>query len=131
MAQQKRRPANDRAFKKYKLENKRRKNKIRKLENHCKRFPKDEQSAKALEDIKKNGYKDKIVSKGNTPPTVVKIKDSFNRLWLAARIPEKKKFSGRTAAEQLSELLDIPMPQPKKKSKPRITHKKRKNVQKS
>jgi hypothetical protein len=128
---QKRRPANDRAFKKYKQENKRRKNKIRKLTNHCKKYPEDTQSAAALKDIKDNGYKDKIVSKGNTPPLVVRIKDSLNRRWLAARVPEGKHLSGRTAAEQLSELLNIPMMKPKQNRKPKITRKKTKNVRKA
>ena len=49
MARRKRRPANDRAFKKYKSESSFRKNKQRKLEKHCKLFPDDKQAAKALE----------------------------------------------------------------------------------
>lgn len=48
MARRKRRPANDRAFKTYKAENRFRKNKERKLEKHCKAFPNDKQAAEVL-----------------------------------------------------------------------------------
>lgn len=63
-AKQKRRPANDRAFKKYKINNQREANKIKKLEKHLIRFPKDEQASKALKLILANGYPTKNVARG-------------------------------------------------------------------
>ena len=44
------------SYLKYKVENKVYKNKIRKLEKHCKKFPNDEIGKKTLERIKKDGY---------------------------------------------------------------------------
>ena len=64
MAKQKRRPANDRAFKVYKAQNRRVKNKIRKLTNYLKDNPNDKQAAKALVDIKASGMPPKSVSRG-------------------------------------------------------------------
>lgn len=56
MAKQKRRPANDRAFKKYTAQNQRYKNKIRKVERHIARHPNDEQAKNELDRLLKNGY---------------------------------------------------------------------------
>jgi len=116
----KRRPANDRAFKKYKLLNQVLKNKIKKLERHCKRFPNDKKCAERLVKIKRDGYKcrAKPLNPGSNPTT------------------PKPKFSGvimehaKTAGQQLSELLGIPL-LPKhrpRRRKPKVTSKKKKYV---
>lgn len=109
-------------YKTYKLENKSRKNKIKKLERHCKRFPTDETAKKNLERIKKDGYKcrTKPLIPGSNRP--VYFTYNFN----AGEIQHPQ-----TAGEQLSNLLGIPLPVIKttKKKKPKITHKKAKNVQ--
>lgn len=119
MAKQKRRPANDRAFKKYKSSNQRLKNKIAKLERHSKDHPEDEVGKENLARVKSKGIKDK------KPP----INNGSNKTVPKPKPHPMPATAPRTAGEQLAELLGIEMPKPKKKRKPRITKKKRRNVQ--
>jgi len=102
----------------YKNSNKVEKNKIAKLTRHCKEFPNDEVGKENLARIKKDGYKprSKPLSPGSNP-TTPKI-----------RLQVGHAFGPRTAGEQLSELLGIPIPKQRsqRKSKPTITHKPRK-----
>ena len=111
MAKKKRRPANDRALKKYKTNNQREKNKIRKLERHCKRHPNDKEGKKNLERIKKEGISDK------KPPR----KHGINTDSVIGRNPmpgfihyPQTQTCGITAGQQLSNLLGIPLRQGKR-----------------
>lgn len=121
MAKQKRRPANDRAFKKYKTSNQRYKNKIAKLVRHVKEHPEDEVGKENLERVKSKGISDK------RPPIV----NGSNKTVPKPKPRTRPETAPRTAGEQLSELLGIPMPKPKKRRKPRITKKKRRYVKQS
>lgn len=49
MAKRKRRPANDRAYARYKAEDRYFKNRVKRLERHLKDFPEDEQAKERLE----------------------------------------------------------------------------------
>jgi len=98
----------------YKTHNTVYKNKVKKLGRHCKRFPDDEQGKKNLERIIKEGYK------GRTRPLIPGSNPTT----------PKPKFTGipgyylvKTAGQQLSELLGIPLPKPKRKFKTIIKHK--------
>jgi hypothetical protein len=106
----------------YKTEGRALKNKIRKMERHCKRFPNDLVGKENLERIKKGNYKprSKPLSPGSNP-TIPKIR-------LSNEIGHM--YGPKTAGEQLSALLGIPMPQARtyKKNKPKVTHKQRRNV---
>lgn len=115
---QKRRPANDRAFKKYKINNQRYKNKIAKMIRHIKKHPNDKTAKENLKRVESNPIKDKIVAKdkNSVRPLPISI-PSF-------RNSEKQK----TAGEQLSKLLGIPMLKIRKRSKAKISTKRRKNV---
>jgi hypothetical protein len=109
----------------YKLQNRAHKNKVKKLTRHCKKFPNDKESARNLLRIIKDGYKPR--SKPLVPgsnPTIPKIK-------VGANLGET--YTGpKTAGEQLSVLLGIPLPYKNtRKRKPQITNKKRRNVKKS
>ena len=118
MAKQKRRPANDRAFKKYKTGNQRLKNKIAKLERHVRKFPDDEVGKENLARVKSKGISPK------RPP----INNGINKTVPKPKSRPLPETAPRTAGEQLSELLGIPMPKPRKRRKPRITKKKRRYV---
>lgn len=98
----------------YKIEGRALKNKIKKLERHCKRFPEDEVNKANLEKAKNGEYKPRgrPLSPGSNQ-TIPKIK-------FTTTTPRVK-----TAGEQLSELLGIPLPKPRKKFKPVIKHKPR------
>jgi hypothetical protein len=106
----------------YKTENRVQINKIRKLERHCKAYPEDKACANRLAELKKRGgyvprSKPLIPGSNQTTP---KVKP--NPLAGFLHYP-------KTAGEQLSELLGIPLPRVKTRGrKPSITHKKRKNV---
>lgn len=82
----------------YKTENKVFKNKIKKLERHCKRFPEDEVSKENLQRIKKDGYT------GRARPLV----PGSNPTEPKVRLPAISHV--KTPGEQLSELLGIPLP---------------------
>jgi len=103
-------------YQQYKLENRAQKNKIKKLQRHCKKFPNDEKCAERLAELKKKGgynprKKPLIPGSNPTTPKVV------NRGCFTV-LPE-------TPGEQLSRLLGIPLPKPKtrKSKKTKITHK--------
>lgn len=102
----------------YKVENRAEKNKIKKLERHCKRFPDDKEGKKNLERIKKDGYKprSKPLSPGSNP-TIEKVVFRPNNI----KHPE-------TAGEQLSRLLGIPFSKTKKPIKSKIIVKQKRNV---
>lgn len=99
----------------YKTENRVYKNKIAKLERHCKKYPNDEEGKKTLTRVKKDGYtgrKRPLVPGSNQ--TIEKTK--FNPIPGYLHYP-------RSAGEQLCEALGIkPLP-PKKNFKPVIKHK--------
>ena len=104
-------------YKTYQTENRVFENKVKKLTRHCKEFPEDEVGKENLERIKKKGYKCR--KKPNVPGS-------------NQTTPKPRPFVAvlpKTAGEQLSELLGIPLPKPAKKSKPKIIRKKKKNVQ--
>ena len=102
----------------YKSENRVLKNKIKKLERHCKRFPNDEVSKANLERIKKNGYAYK-----KPPREGGSNKQPRYNVHVPVHI--------ETPGEQLSRLLGIPLPKPKRrrKRKPKVVRKKAKNVE--
>jgi hypothetical protein len=108
----------------YKTENRAYKNKIRKLEKHCKKYPEDEVGQKNLErlrDPKNFKHRSKPHNPGtNSPnPQVYRFRPSVE--------------GPKTPAEQLSELLGIPMPKYYRRSKPAktpVTIKKKRNVKK-
>ena len=54
----------------YKAQNRAEKNKIKKLERHCRKFPDDEQAAKSLAALKKSGFKYKTTPKNSLYPIV-------------------------------------------------------------
>ena len=102
----------------YKADNRVEKNKIKKLTRHCKKFPNDLICAKRLEEIKEKGYKGRSRPLiGGSNPTTPKTK-FYNPIPGFLHYP-------KTAGEQLSELLGIPVPKQRRKSKPKITHKPR------
>lgn len=106
----------------YKTENRAYKNKIRKLERHAKKHPNDEENLKALERLS-DPKNFKIRAKPLVPGSNQTIpKKSY------ANIPHIE-----TPGEQLSRLLGIPMPtvKTKRKRKPSIKVRKKKDVQKS
>lgn len=105
----------------YKTENRALNNKIRKMERHCKRFPNDKVGRENLERIKKGDYKprSKPLTPGSNPTTPkVRLSNEIGHM-----------YGPKTAGEQLSALLGIPMPYIKTKPrKPKVTHKPRRNV---
>ena len=104
-------------YKQYQTESRATKNKIRKLERHIKQHPNDEIHVKHLERIKKSGYK--IRTKPNDPGS--------NKVDAKIRLPRIEHVD--TPAEQLSKLLGIPIPKRHKSTrKPKIVHKKRRDV---
>jgi len=105
----------------YKTDNRAEKNKIKKLTRHCKKFPNDLLCAKRLEEIKEKGYvaRSKPLVPGSNP-TIPKPK-FYNPVPGYLHYPTHIKTPG----EQLSELLGIPVPKPRRKFKPKITHKPR------
>lgn len=141
MAQQKRRPANDRAQKKYKANNQAAKNKKLKLEKHCKKYPKDEQAAKRLGEIIGAGYTyNKLPSKnkGITKLSIEKINEldslvaPYNRKQPKIRPKPKmmnfihtisKDHPSKTIEEQIVELFGIVIKDPKVSKNVRITSK--------
>jgi hypothetical protein len=111
----------------YKTENRGYKNKVAKLERHCKKFPKDEEGKKSLErlhDPKNYTPRSKPINPGSNKPQVRTY--SFNPVPGYLHMP-------KTAGEQLSELLGIPLRRTTKprKGKAPITYKKKRNVKKS
>lgn len=111
-------------YQEYKLENRVYKNKVKKLERHCKRFPNDKESEKNLLRILKDGYKPRskpLVPGSNQTIPKIKVRPMPGFLHFPV-----------TAGEQLSVLLGIPLPYKNThKRKPKITRKKRRNVKKS
>jgi len=112
-------------YKQYKLIGTRLKNKIKKLQRHINRFPNDKLSAENLEKIKKKGITDKPrprISGSNRP---------FPRIPIVAYT--EYICTRKTPGEQLGELLGITLPKRKtrKYKKTKVTHKPRKNVEKT
>jgi hypothetical protein len=111
------------SYAEYKSDNRVFKNKVRKLERHCKSFPNDKLSQENLDKLKEKGYT------GRTRPLVPgsnPTEPSVNTVRGIIQIGHV--FGPKTAGEQLSELLGIPMPKPKvykRNTKPKITHKPR------
>lgn len=109
-------------YKQYRLENRAQKNKIKKLERHCKRFPNDEQGKINLARIKKDGYnpRKKPLVPGSNPTTARNPMKGF------IHHPKPK-----TAGEQLAELLGRAIPRhykPRRKKTSVSYKKKRRNV---
>lgn len=110
------------SYAEYKTDGRALKNKIKKLERHCKRFPNDEVNQANLAKAKNGEYvcrakpfTGKVVKpEGKGGITQPKVK------YLCVSIPHIK-----TPGEQLSELLGILLPKPRRKFKPKITHKPR------
>lgn len=100
----------------YKTENRVTKNKIKKLEKHCKRFPDDAEAKKNLARIKKDGYKCRAKP----------LEPGSNKTRKIIRL-DPIKFPD-TPGEQLSKLLGIKLPKARKRTKPKIVRKKRRNV---
>lgn len=122
MAQQKRRPANDRAFKKYKATNARLNNKIRKIKKHCKKHPEDKQNAEALKRVEKGEISNKMPSKSKSPKGEPKV----------FRLATYSFTPSRTAGEQLAEIFNLEHRlESKKKVKTKVIHKRKKRVAKS
>ncbi len=101
----------------YKTENRVHYNKIRKLERHCKDHPEDEKGKENLAKLKSGS-----TYTGRKAPREA---GSNRTLRLISVVPPEHID---TPAEQLSKLLGIPIPKPRVKSKPKVTHKRRKNV---
>jgi len=110
----------------YKLGNTVERNKLRKLERHCKRFPKDEENAKNLERIKKDGFKYTRATPRN--PGINKDAQKPQAYRFMVSFPGT---SAESAGEQLSRLLGIPLKTPRytnKPKKPAVRYKRTKNV---
>lgn len=109
-------------YKLYKLEGRALKNKIKRLTKHIKRFPKDQQAVKSLKVIEKANFTHR--SKPRAPNPVRPLKEVY-----FIHHPDLPK----TAGEQLSELLGIPLRRTnyKKQGKVPFKYKKNKNVKKS
>jgi hypothetical protein len=109
----------------YKSENRAYKNKILKLEKHCKKFPEDElakENLKRLQDPKNFKQRSKPLNPGSNSPA-----PEIHTYAPPAPKPE-------TAGEQLSKLLGIKLKKYRRRTKPSktpVTIKKRKNVEKS
>jgi hypothetical protein len=123
MATKATRPANKRAHELYKIRNSVEKNKIERLTRHCKKYPKDLQSQVQLALIKDKGYnysRGKPLNPGSNPTNVKPGRHVPYVYFGSLSFP-------KTAGEQLSILLGIPLPkQSIKRTKPKITRKPRK-----
>jgi len=112
-------------YKTYKLVNKVQTNKIKKLERHCKNYPKDKKCAERLAELKKNGGyvpRSKPIIPGSNPTTP---NPKGTPSWAVPRGFKPME----TAGEQLSRLLGIPLKlTTRKHRKPKITVRKKKNV---
>lgn len=111
----------------YKTENRALKNKIKKLTRHCKNHPNDEAGKENLERIKKHGYTPR-----SAPREPGSNRDNPSCKYKGGDIVHG--YAQKTAGEQLSELLGIPMPKPRRrkfKQKPKVAHKKSRNVKKA
>lgn len=109
----------------YKTENRAYKNKIAKLEKHIRTYPNDEKAKENLERLK-SPSNFKIRTRPHNPGSN-RPKAEIHTYGSATT------FIGRSAGEQLSELLGIPEPKyirRYKKQKAPVTIKKRKNVEK-
>lgn len=111
-------------YQQYKLEDRAKRNKIKKLERHCKQHPNDETGKVNLARIKKEGYnpRSKPLVPGSNKPSVITYQ--FNRSPGDIHLPQ-------TAGEQLSKLLGIPLRRGTPKKKAKIIRKRKKNVKKS
>jgi len=100
------------------------KNKIAKLERHCKRFPKDEYNAENLIRLRKKGFK-YTRAKPRNPGINKDTRKVEAYSYTAGTL-----FERETPGEQLSRLLGIPLrrTQYRKPGKAPITYKKRRNV---
>lgn len=91
----------------YKTENRYLKNKIKKLERHCKNYPNDEIGKKNLEKAKQGKFSPR--SKPLVPGSNI-FSFSNNIKYKPSKIPHID-----TPGEQLSKLLNIPIPKPGRK----------------
>jgi len=138
-------PSTKNAYKRYQLENRVHRNKLKRLTRHIKKHPEDKQTVESLVKIKKKGYiynRPTPVNRGsNKELTKKELKDLYWKMLPGNRKQPKIRYKPRiivledtspvlTAGEQLSKLLGIPLPQKKKKFKAKITHKpsRKKNV---
>ena len=104
----------------YKTENRATKNKIKKLERHCRKFPNDEVGKANLAKVIKNGYipRAKPLAPGSNPTVGKIVGKPF------VHVP--------TPGEQLSKLLGIPLPySTRNTAKPKVTTKRKHNVRKT
>jgi hypothetical protein len=111
----------------YKTENRIYKNKLRTLINHCKRNPNDEQAREQLEKLKKSGVTPRKAPRNSGEHAADSYTYQFNPAPGYLHIP-------KTAGEQLSELLNIPIPKAprRRKKKPGVSYRKKKrNVRKT
>lgn len=107
-------------YKQYKLENRSEKNKIKKLNRHCKKHPEDTQAVEALVKIKKAGYNRR--TKPNAPGSNPPAKQVY-----FIHHPDQPKLAG----EQLAALLGIPYKTPRQRSgKPTVSYRKKRNAKK-
>jgi hypothetical protein len=115
----------------YKTNNTVYKNKVKKLQRHCKKYPLDGKAKESLERILKEGYKPRakpLIPKSNQTSPSVETIAKRNGVFYA--IPGFLHYP-KTAGQQLSELLDIELPKARRQQgtyKPKVTHRKKKNV---
>lgn len=109
----------------YKTENRGYKNKLAKLERHCKKFPDDKVGKENLERLKD--------PKNYTPRSKPIVGKSNKPTLKTYRFTTGEIEYPKTAGEQLSKLLGIPLRkyQRSRKSNAAIRYKKRQNVKKS
>ena len=118
MAKQKSRKGNG-SYLEYKNENRYKKNKIKKLERHLKKYPHDKLAEEALENFKKSGeYKRE---RPRNP--------GINKVTGYLHFPAKARTPKQTIEERMSELFGIPIKSATvKKSNPKVRIKRKKNV---
>lgn len=105
----------------YKTENRVQKNKIKKLEVHCKTYTKDEKAAQRLKEL---------VSKGGYKPRAKPLDPGSNPT-ISKKMDKRTVEHPKTPGEQLAYLLGISLKRPRynKQGKASVTYKKkRKNV---
>jgi ribosomal protein S15P/S13E len=118
-------------YKQYKLENRAETNKIKKLEAHLKKYPKDVQAQKALVTIKKEGAKYARRKPTNRGSSDLSVKD-LKKIEGEEKIYNMPKLRGRpyrnlpiptvypTIQEMVAKIFNIKIKQPSKPRKPKI-----------
>lgn len=112
-------------YKTYKLVNRVKTNKIRKLDRHCKKYPNDEKCAKRLAELKAGADYKPRTKPHNPGSNQTTPKPKGTPAWA---VPHGFKLQ-ESAGEQLSKLLGIPLRlTTRKRRKPKVTIKRKKNV---